>query len=504
MPLSAASAGTYRVNAVLADDDSTIRSLAVCQASLAGHHHRLYEQHYPDVTCDDWASSLACGRLKYYIEQGVRVFVATEVSSGEVAGYVSLSRMAWPAAPREDGQIDEEAPTRTLFTKINHILVMEEHRGRGVGTALFEKIFQCLPHEDLHDLRIVAAELNTSAVEWYYRLGFRTVGLQLKRCKKGSTICFVTMRRCMGVEVETGKNFFGRELVGEQVQLLPEQGFDRACSSSSDPKVSGPSLVTAYDEQLKLHRLKGEAWIDLSPVFAQGRLRFARPLHHILASGGMSAAPPSPPSSAEGPGSPGGSPNRRVLRLRIRKTQSAAARKKPRRRRPASEDSEDDDECLVCGEHGEMIICDGREGNCNATYHPECAGLTGIPTGDWFCPSCSAPCDVVSAEAAPADAASEPTPFAPAAPPAPTPADAKTLSPRTPGSGQPARVRAAPAAAQTPAAAEAAAPVPSPRTRRLRIRAKAAVLKRPASAAGGQAEDDGPATPPGRKRLKII
>lgn len=43
-----------------------------------------------------------------------------------------------------------------------------------------------------------------------------------------------------------------------------------------------------------------------------------------------------------------------------------------------------DDSCGVCGDGGELILCD----HCPSTFHADCIGLEVIPEGDWFCPRC--------------------------------------------------------------------------------------------------------------------
>lgn len=45
--------------------------------------------------------------------------------------------------------------------------------------------------------------------------------------------------------------------------------------------------------------------------------------------------------------------------------------------------NDSDDLCTICGEGGEVIICD--HSNCTRVYHILCAGLKELPTGDWYC-----------------------------------------------------------------------------------------------------------------------
>eukprot|EP00536_Pseudo-nitzschia_multiseries_P012617 jgi/Psemu1/244729/estExt_Genewise1.C_4920019 len=47
-------------------------------------------------------------------------------------------------------------------------------------------------------------------------------------------------------------------------------------------------------------------------------------------------------------------------------------------------DKEEDDRCAICRKGGVLIICDG----CEKPYHGDCVGLNGVPEGDWFCTKC--------------------------------------------------------------------------------------------------------------------
>ncbi|KAK1373938.1 hypothetical protein POM88_030131 [Heracleum sosnowskyi] len=47
-------------------------------------------------------------------------------------------------------------------------------------------------------------------------------------------------------------------------------------------------------------------------------------------------------------------------------------------------DNKTDCICSVCHFGGNLILCDG----CPSSFHKRCVGLKGVPTGNWFCPSC--------------------------------------------------------------------------------------------------------------------
>ncbi|GMH30179.1 hypothetical protein Nepgr_032022 [Nepenthes gracilis] len=43
-----------------------------------------------------------------------------------------------------------------------------------------------------------------------------------------------------------------------------------------------------------------------------------------------------------------------------------------------------DDLCMICADGGNLVICD----LCPRVFHPECASLTGVPRGKWYCQYC--------------------------------------------------------------------------------------------------------------------
>lgn len=54
------------------------------------------------------------------------------------------------------------------------------------------------------------------------------------------------------------------------------------------------------------------------------------------------------------------------------------------------EDTMSHDVCSLCGQGGELLICDGgsHSKGCRRTFHIACLGLDAIPDGDWICSPC--------------------------------------------------------------------------------------------------------------------
>lgn len=46
------------------------------------------------------------------------------------------------------------------------------------------------------------------------------------------------------------------------------------------------------------------------------------------------------------------------------------------------------EKCKEVGDEGQLLLCDGMHGTCNAPFHFTCVGLTSVPRGSWFCPDC--------------------------------------------------------------------------------------------------------------------
>ncbi|XP_004306175.1 PREDICTED: uncharacterized protein LOC101309477 [Fragaria vesca subsp. vesca] len=45
---------------------------------------------------------------------------------------------------------------------------------------------------------------------------------------------------------------------------------------------------------------------------------------------------------------------------------------------------DNDDLCIICADGGNLVLCDG----CPRAFHRDCASLSGVPRGDWYCKFC--------------------------------------------------------------------------------------------------------------------
>jgi RecJ-like exonuclease len=61
------------------------------------------------------------------------------------------------------------------------------------------------------------------------------------------------------------------------------------------------------------------------------------------------------------------------------------------------EEEEEHDDCCLCGDGGELIICDGGDAmeGCGKSFHTLCIGRQTVPEGDWICQTCASTIDIV-------------------------------------------------------------------------------------------------------------
>lgn len=68
------------------------------------------------------------------------------------------------------------------------------------------------------------------------------------------------------------------------------------------------------------------------------------------------------------------------------KPKKPAKRKRPKRKRKVLRDDTHEDDCFICGDGGELLMCDAQL--CAKSYHVECAQLQALPpeSAVWKCP----------------------------------------------------------------------------------------------------------------------
>jgi len=176
-------------------------------------------------------------------------------------------------------------------TKINHVTVLPDHAGRGVGRLLLEGLLMHLGKGSpaVSDLRLSVVERNSRAISWYLKLGFSIVRwsvAHLSTLKLGHVpVVFLEMQRRWGTAVaRRGDCVFGREVCGEKVVLLPECApmlYVSMVQLRVLPMLG--ATIRFYDQASGLHRLDDGRTVDVTQAFARGLLYFERPLHSILA-----------------------------------------------------------------------------------------------------------------------------------------------------------------------------------------------------------------------------
>jgi len=177
-----------------------------------------------------------------------------------------------------------------LHAKINHVVVTPHNNGWGVGKLLFTELLAHLTKanaEAATDLRLSVVEPNHSALCWYLKLGFVIVQVQLTRMstlKEGHVpVVLLTMQRRWGAQSAPWEQFFGREVCGQKVTLLPEKsplGFVVLSQMRSIPFVK--STIRIFDQASGKHILDDGLAFDATEAFSRGLLIFEKPLHTIL------------------------------------------------------------------------------------------------------------------------------------------------------------------------------------------------------------------------------
>mmetsp|Transcript_48132 Transcript_48132/g.112557 ORF Transcript_48132/g.112557 Transcript_48132/m.112557 type:complete len:360 (+) Transcript_48132:38-1117(+) len=265
------------------DAKKFLASLDKLQASFAHEHWKLYREVYPAVTSEHWYHALSCGSMDFFLQHGVQLVVAVHGSTGEAVGYISCIHVD----TKKDGR-----PAKSHL-KINHVIVSQKHRGRGVARLLFNRLIgemQSKYPAAVGDLRIIALEFNVLALQWYWRLGFIVTGIHVGGQKlqcDGSQhpVVYLHMQRQVSLEhlpSEQGsggahRQLFGSEVCGAEILLAVEGAEAGSAWTSGDLR-----RVLSYDETTGLHKLDAGTDLNLSSKFACGLCSFRSPLHNLL------------------------------------------------------------------------------------------------------------------------------------------------------------------------------------------------------------------------------
>lgn len=173
----AASKVKCRYKVVVTDTSSAaaLTGVDACRATIVGEHQHLYKDIYPHLQPEAWVNFLGCGgSISEALDSGTMVLHAERTDTGQVVGYISCSCTSKEhLAHLDDGRAHRVAGDS--FYKINHIVVLPEHRHRGVAKQMFAALVDFLKAKSpviANDLRLNVLELNKDAIAWYKRLGF--------------------------------------------------------------------------------------------------------------------------------------------------------------------------------------------------------------------------------------------------------------------------------------------------------------------------------------------
>lgn len=145
----------------------------------------------------------------YYIENHHSTFNTQKVSVDGRKDWFSCYREAGPhrlLVAEEDQKIlgcayssiyrDHPAFVETIETSV---YLASESRGRGIGTKLYEALFECLKGEHLHLAVVGIALPNEPSVQLHKKLGFEEVGIFKEYAKvHGQYLSSIWMQKRLG------------------------------------------------------------------------------------------------------------------------------------------------------------------------------------------------------------------------------------------------------------------------------------------------------------------
>eukprot|EP00929_Paragymnodinium_shiwhaense_P092823 TRINITY_DN52831_c0_g2_i1.p1 TRINITY_DN52831_c0_g2~~TRINITY_DN52831_c0_g2_i1.p1 ORF type:complete len:947 (+),score=218.06 TRINITY_DN52831_c0_g2_i1:141-2981(+) len=337
--LPIAADGEYEVHLTDWRDESCMEDLHRLQVAFLGDHYVAYAATHRGISQKQWQETLALGELRQYLRAGILILRAVHKDSAQTIGYISCSMatqveladetflamqhsdsrrdidedddedltdeedsmdgsaedQAGQGARSGDDEEDDQKPRLEQVGKphgkINHLAVLPRHRGRGVARLLWKALLEHLPTampDAANDLRVLVADLQVTAIQWFQRLGFKV--LQLHSQKFGNDmIVYLSMRRkTNGVPLVPQERFFAGECVGLRVRSLGQPRSRLSLGGRwREQKEKKPNLTThltvkSYLEEKGVHVLENGREIDLTAGFFHGIVDFELPLHEIF------------------------------------------------------------------------------------------------------------------------------------------------------------------------------------------------------------------------------
>lgn len=91
-------------------------------------------------------------------------FILVAIANREVVGFVAAELSDMPNLPFLNS---------VKRCRIATIVVSKEHHRKGIGTALFERVFKIAQDNGVDDLNLEVFTFNNTAIAFYEKLGFR-------------------------------------------------------------------------------------------------------------------------------------------------------------------------------------------------------------------------------------------------------------------------------------------------------------------------------------------
>jgi ribosomal protein S18 acetylase RimI-like enzyme len=140
--------------------------------------HHVHEQSMPELApyvsdAETWASRRAL--YESVLEKPDTVLVLA-FDGDELVGY-ALSHVM----PLDETWIGDTWRTGQRVAELESLAVRESHRGRGIGSALLDRIDEALDAQGIRDIFVGALAGNEGALRLYARRGFRPTWLYMSR-----------------------------------------------------------------------------------------------------------------------------------------------------------------------------------------------------------------------------------------------------------------------------------------------------------------------------------